>query len=285
MVDEMKEGIMERDEAKNGAWEDVTGQCTLEWANLDRNGGNIEVAHNGAGVAWVGHDVKDGWDARGKYRLTATPEAPDDSIKQLGGAIKVEHFIPDPEPVIAYKAVIERDGEYVSTFAGGDHDGARKYGSLTYCVGEVTESTEGEGVFCFDTLEATQRAYPADRNDSHILRKKGRVVILKVEGIDDMSPGNLNHNRYYKSVKVLSVAWEEEKKEEWVNVTEECKVRTYNFPTLGSWFALEHDGNSVAHLGAETKILARNNYRITLDDFGKGNNNHAGHIKVEKRND
>ena len=74
-------------------------------------------------------------------------------------------------------------------------------------------------------------------------------------------------------------------KEEWVNVTEECKVRTYNFPTLGSWFALEHKGNAVAHLGAETKILARDNYRVTLDDFGKGTNHHPGHVKVEKRND
>ncbi len=263
-------------EDKRGTWGDVTEECKVKPNYTGHGfGSGVYVEHDENLVISYGAEAHD--ESGDDYRVSFEKD-------RYQGYFKVEHFIPDPEPVIAYKAVIEVDGEYVSTFIGSDYDGADKFGSLTYRVGGVTESTEGEGVFCFDTLGATQMAYPADRNASHILRKKGRVVILKVEGIDDMSPGNLNHNRYYKSVKVLSVAWEEEKKEEWVDVTAECTVRTYNFGTLGSWFALEHDGNSVAHLGAETRILARDNYRTTLDDFGKGSPTHAGHIKVEKRN-
>ena len=270
MVDEMKEGIMGDD--RKGTWEDVTGECKVKPNYTGCGfGGGVYVEHDENLVISYGAEAHD--ESGVGYRVSFSND-------RYQGYFKVEHFIPDPEPVIAYKAVIERDGEYVSTFTGGDHDGARKYGSLTYRVGEVTESTEGGGVFCFDTLEATQRAYPADRSASHILRKEGRVVILKVEGIEDMSPDNLTHNRYYKSVKALSVAWEEERKEEWVDVTEDCTVRLGERGSV----VVCHNGVAVLSFGErvykEETNCGRHGYRVTFEggDF-------QGHFKVEKRND
>ena len=275
-----KEGIM--GDYRKGTWEDVTDDCVVSMAH---NSGGLcaFVQHQGHRIAWLGTrlNVEDKNDPR--YRVTECL-----STVESGG-IKVELFIPDPEPVIAYKTVIEVDGEWVSTFAGSLRGGP--FDELTYRIGETTTSTRGTGIHCADTLKVAKRNYPPANSDDRregFDRKDGRVVILKVEGIGakgEASCMTYRESVVFPSVKVLSVAWEEEKKEEWVNVTGECKVRTYNFPTLGSWFALEHKGSAVAHLGAETKILTRDNYRITLDDFGKGNNDHPGHIKVEKRND
>ncbi|KKL76985.1 hypothetical protein LCGC14_2039400, partial [marine sediment metagenome] len=273
-------------------WEDVTEECALEWWEEASDGtrGHINIQHDGQRVAIVGHqvnaDVGGGFNRRGEYRVTTAPDG------KFSGSIKVEHFIPDPEPVIAYKAVIEVDGEWVSTWAGGPCAGDLE--RLSYAVGRIVTATKGPGVACFTNLESARVAFPSPISkggNGSIPRNHGRLGILEVQtiGVGAPSPNVFDaesRGAYcYPSVKVLSVAWEEEKKEEWVDVTEECTVRTYNFGALGSWFALEHDGNSVAHLGAETKILARGNYRTTLDDFGKGGPTHAGHIKVEKRND
>ena len=156
-----KEGIME--DNRKGTWGDVTEECKLTWHRYPL-GAYAEVRHDNRSIAFLGPKLR--ISENRDYRVVNEDGTSDDHT----GYMRVEHFIPDPEP-------------------------------------------------------------------------------------------------------------------EWVDVTEECTVRTYNFGASGSWFALEHEGNSVAHLGAETKILARFNYRTTLDDFGKGSPTHAGHIKVEKRND
>ena len=97
MVDEMKEGIMERDEAKRGAWENVTEECTLEWWKdaFDGTKGHIDIQHDGQRVAIVGHqvnaDVGGAFGQRGEYRVLTTPDG------TYSGTIKVEHFIPEPE--------------------------------------------------------------------------------------------------------------------------------------------------------------------------------------------
>ena len=269
-----KEGIME--DNRKGTWEDVTGECTLDWANLNNDGGNISVDHNGIGVAWVGWGVKDGWFDHEEYRITTAPES--DGVKQRAGAIKVEHFIPDPEPVIAYKAVRVEDGEWVSTYV---------LPGLVYAIGKTTACHDGAGIHCFNTLREAQKAYPADRSAGQFFRRAGRVAILEVEALGAPTRrmlGGYHDDQQvicYPSVKVLSVAWEEEKKEEWVDVTKECTIG-FQKGYHGGYATVHHDRRCVATLGKcgyEETYNCGGCYRVTFtgSDF-------AGFFKVEKRN-
>ncbi len=137
-----KEGIME--DNRKGTWEDVTEECALEWWEEASDGtkGHINIQHDGQRVAIVGHqvnaDVGGGAGRRGEYRVITIPDG------KHSGSIKVEHFTPDPEPVIAYKAVIERSGMWASV--------THYHGVLVYAVGETVESTHGTGIHCFATL-------------------------------------------------------------------------------------------------------------------------------------
>ena len=271
---------MERDEAKNGAWEDVTEGCALTWGY---KGHEIKVVHDGIIVAIVGQRVNHinsgglGKAGDKAYRVTVTP----DSDPLWSGKIKVEHFIPDPEPVIAYKAVRVEDGEYLSVLtgsvAGEDFHGSKGKQALRYIVGEST-SALGAGIFCMESLEWAKVHYV----EGMTLRASGPVAILEVEGIGSQvkvgttrPEGSVN----YPSVKVLSVAWEEEKKEEWVDVTAECKAEF----TVGC-VRITHNGIHVVDLGQKAQDLHVAGYRVSskpnsLDE------DYAGFIKVEKRND
>ena len=264
---------------EKGTWEDVTGECELTWGY---KGHEIKVVHDGVIVAIVGQRVNHinsgglGKIGDKAYRVTVTP----DSDPLWSGKIEVEHFIPDPEPVIAYKAVIEKDGGYVSTFAGSPP--GQQFDELTYRMGQTTTSSRGTGIHCADTLEVAMRNYPpADSDDRRegFDRKDGRVVILKVEGIGVKGEADSFAHResvVFPSVKVLSVAWEEEKKEEWVDVTEECTVRL-----LGSGFvSIRHNDCKVAEVGHKLWGKPNNGYRVTFTE-----SDYAGFSKVEKRND
>ncbi len=129
MVDEMKEGIMERDEAKNGVWGDVTDDCVVSVA-YNSGGLCAFVQHDGHRIAWLGTrvNVEDKNDPC--YRVTEYP-----STVESGG-IKVEHFIPDPEWVdvtmeclpYMYRAYdgsesnveVRHDGNIVATLGGDE---------------------------------------------------------------------------------------------------------------------------------------------------------------------
>ncbi len=95
---------------RKGTWEDVTEDCTLDWWTNSWNNsrGHIDVNHNGHRVAIVGHqvntDVGSVWEQRGEYRVTTAPDG------RHSGTIKVEHFIPDPEPEwvdVTYECEVE----------------------------------------------------------------------------------------------------------------------------------------------------------------------------------
>ena len=289
MVDKMKGEIM--GDNRKGTWEDVTEECALEWWKeaFDGSKGHIDIQHDGQRVAIVGHqvnaDVGGGFNRRGEYRVTTAPDG------KFSGSIKVEHFIPDPEPVIAYKAVIEVDGEWVSTWAGGPSAGGQE--QLSYAVGRTVTATQGPGVACFRDLESAQEAFPSPQrgcSDDAIPRNHGRLLILEVQTIGE---GKLPSNFYgaerrgaycYPSVKVLSVAWEEEKKEEWVDVTMECAPYMYRaYDRSESNVEVRHDGNIVATLGGdEPYVPGKDDYRVT---FARDGVLMSGSIKVEKRND
>ena len=281
MVREMKEGIMEDD--RKGTWEDVTEECGTRPASDDSC---LYVCHPGLGYVRAllgkhgiyGHCVEGGAagdspNARG-YRL-ARPTA---------DTWAIEHFIPDPEPVIAYKAVIEKDGEWVSTFASADqtptkdYPGGQRSQRLTYTIGCVTESTHGPGIYCYPRLRDAKRMYPSG-DGRPIERNVGRLAILEVEATGLGQITNLI-TVCYPSVKVLSVAWEEEKKEEWVDVTDEC-VAEVNARRV----SLMHNGICVALMGHQVNTgcgtLAKD-YRVTT--IPSAHNTFSGFLKVEKRN-
>ena len=261
---------------RKGTWEDVTDECIV---NDDGTCGFVEVRHNGTTVGWLGHRVE-GSKFQKNYRMTSNL-APEDARGGDCGKFKVEHFTPGPEPVIAYKAVIVEDGKYVSTFAGvvdETHD------KLTYSIGETTTSKQGIGIYCADTLEIAMKNYPPANSDERCRafdRRDGRVVILKVEGIGAKGESNCAPHRktfVFPSVKVLSVAWEEEKKEEWVDVTAECKSE-FN----AGYVHITHNGNVVAELGQKSHDTEKDGYRVSSRP-NTINRDHAGFITVEKRN-
>ncbi len=274
-----KGGIMEDD--RKGTWVDVTGDCGTRPASDDSC---LYVCHPGKGYVRAllgkhgiyGHCVEGGAagdspNARG-YRL-ARPTA---------DTWAIEHFIPDPEPVIAYKAVIVDGDKYVSTFAGIDRPYLKEEirTELTYAVGDTTESPHGRGIHCFDSLEAAKDAYPAGEQGEFI-RKAGRVAILKVEAFGEALYWGIGKGAVcYPSVKVLSVAWEGEPpkpKEEWVDVTEELRGEMGIAGYVNVW----HGDICVLSFGSRLHedSMGKANYRVTTT--GKGS---AGRFKVEKRN-
>ena len=283
----MKEGIMERDEAKNGAWEDVTEGCALTWGY---KGHEIKVVHDGIIVAIVGQRVNHinsgglGKAGDKAYRVTVTP----DSDPLWSGRIKIEHFVPDPEPVIAYKAVRVENGKYLSVLVGDRAantlaTGAETSRELQYTINEVTHSPSDAGIFCFETLDGAKAAY-AGLHHAWV-RSLRPLTILEVEaygegvpyGANRRPPGSIN----YSSVKVLSVAWEEEKKEEWVDVTSECKPDS----AFGAGqVKLRHNGVMILSMGANVYVESCSlpNYRVTFINASGG---FQGSFKVEKRND
>ena len=267
-----KEGIME--DNRKGTWEDVTDECII-----DDNGvcGFVEVRHNGVTVGWLGHRVE-GSLFQGNYRMTSSLD-PEDARYGDCGKFKVEHFTPDPEPVIAYKAVRVENGEYLSVLtgsrAGEDFHGSKGKLALRYIVGESI-SAPGAGIFCLESLDWAMNHYVTGST----LRASGPVAILEVEGIG--RPVMVNTTRpagsvNYPSVKVLSVAWEEEKKEEWVDVTGSLVASM----GIAGYVNIFHHGTCVLSVGgsvhADSAGLA--DYRITTTEAGA-----AGRFKVEKRN-
>ena len=284
-----KEGIMEDD--RKGTWADVTGECTLKWWEdaFDGTKGHIDIQHDGQRVAIVGHqvnaDVGSAFGQRGEYRVITTPDG------TYSGTIKVEHFIPDPEPVIAYKAVIEVDGEWVSTWAGGRR--ATDQERLSYEVGQIVTATQGPGVACFRDLESAHEAYPSEgeRGANSIPRNNGRLGILEVQTIGEGKPPvNLYDAKErgiycYPSVKVLSVAWE---KEEWVDITAECKL-TFKAHESGHYIRIGYDDvvedKALGYVGDKVEMNYPYDYRITAYPRKVRGDYDSGCIKVEKRND
>ena len=201
---------------RKGTWEDVTKECALE-LNGTGLGSYVTVRHNNNVMAHLGQVGEiSGLHDKEEYRVTFAAQR-----EGYTGHFTVEHFTPDPEPVIAYKAVIERDGEWKSVYEYGG------FKVSTYTIGETVVSPSGLGIHCFGSLREAQIAYPADENQGKFARDDGRLAILAVEVVDKASrhlSGNDKQQKVccYPSVKVLSVAWEEEKKEEWVVVTDEC---------------------------------------------------------------
>ncbi len=276
-----KEGIME--DNRKGTWEDVTKKCSVQW-NSYSAGSYAGVWHDRAAIAWLGKIPA--VVPNPNYRVTFP-----DGIGELhSGYLKVEHFTPDPEPVIAYKAVIEVDGEWVSTWAGGRRAAADQE-RLFYAVGQIVTATKGPGVACFRELESAHEAYPAEGKGSgtSIPRNDGRLGILEVQTIGE---GTLPFNFHdaesrgaycYPSVKVLSVAWEEEKKEEWVDVTRECKLELWA-EGGGYNINVRHNNKWVFFLGPETSDPKTTGYRVTFPQGGT-KDVHTGTFKIEKRND
>ncbi len=259
---------------RKGTWEDVTEECAVDDTG---HCGFVTVKHNEITVGWLGRRVE-GSKFQGNYRMTST----DNGRHGDCGAFKVEHFIPDPEPVIAYKAVIERSGMWASV--------THYHGVLVYAVGETVESTHGTGIHCFATLAEAKKAYPADRSTGQFFRDRGRIAILGVAGIGtptELRGGYSDDQRVlrYPSVKVLSVAWEEEPpkpKEEWIDITDECEV-TLAHNSGGLCAGVTHGQHRVAWLGTKVNIEDRRDpcYRVTEIPATV----ESGGIKVEKRND
>ena len=270
-----KEEIME--DNRKGTWEDVTNECIV---NDDGTCGFVEVRHNGTTVGWLGHRVE-GSKFQKNYRMTSNL-APEDARDGDCGKFKVEHFTPDPEPVIAYKAVrVDEDGVMRSIMCGSDARWAPVGGhSLDYAVGLNVDGGQ-YGVFCFTTIEGVKDAYVIGT----MPRSSRPLAILKVEAYGE--PVNTSELVgvtlrgdlvSYPSVKVLSVAWEEEKKEEWVDVTAECKSE-FN----AGYVRITHNGNVVAELGQKSHDTEKDGYRVSSRP-NTINRDHAGFITVEKRN-
>jgi len=292
----MKEGIMERDEAKNGAWEDVTEGCALTWGY---KGHEIKVVHDGIIVAIVGQRVNHinsgglGKAGDKAYRVTVTP----DSDPLWSGKIKVEHFIPDPEPVIAYKAVrVDEDGVMRSIMCGSDVTWGPTGGhQLDYEIGQNVDGGK-YGIFCFTTLEGARSAYAMI---NPLPRSSRPLAILRVEAygepVDTSALSGLSTRDdliSYPSVKVLSVAWEEEPpkpKEEWIDITAECHL-TFKEHESGHYIRIGYDGDledePLGYVGEKVEMIYPHKYRITAHPrkVDRGGFD-SGCIKVEKRND
>ena len=288
-----KGGIME--DNRKGTWEDVTGECTVDLSQEEK--GTVNVRYPGREIRLVlnGHGMEP-WAAQGGVDFV-TEQYQDEAksyrvvVNSKSGSFTVEHFIPDPEPVIAYKAVIEVDGEWVSTWAGGPCAGDLE--RLSYAVDRIVTATKGPGVACFTNLELARVAFPSPISKGGkgtIPRNHGRLGILEVQiiGVGAPSPNVFDaesRGAYcYPSVKVLSVAWEEEKKEEWVDVTKECVASLYRASDdSASCVQVHHNGRKMVWFGGDKPYVHSNyNYRVTFSTDGPLA---AGEFKVEKRND
>ena len=278
---------------EKGTWKDVTGECTLNWPFGTGAGKWLELHHGGIARVLLGPNGIDQFHPSGEYRI----------VENLGdsryacGTFRIEQFIPDPEPVIAYKAVrVDGDGVFRSVLIGSGKEhmlgGKNLPPHCEYVIGKRTDGGKN-GVFCFATLEQAKSIYI----DRGYLRSARPLAILEVEAIGEafipdtsttLPTGNVN----YPSVKVLSVAWEEEKKEEWVDVTAECTF------TLSSrwgaqdlrWINMCHDDKEILLFGGDRPTpygvgKDSKQYRITYGHKGYDGIMFAcGGIKVEKRN-
>ena len=273
-----KEGIM--GDNRKGTWEDVTEKC-----HTRRSGDGDSLYVCGPVAEFVRailtqygvtrHCVEGGAcdndNAKG-YRV----------ITNGADSIRVEHFTPNPEPVIAYKAVRVEDGKYLSVLMGSDK--APVYATpgraLEYVVGKET-SGGTMGIFCFRDIEDCKKTY---RARTFYARSSGPIAILEVEATGGEIDVRVSHpigSVNYPSVKVLSVAWEEEKKEEWVDVTRDCTVRLSG--ESGEFIVISHNGLTVAEVGHKLWSTTRKDYRVTSRP-NEGVPEHAGYFKVEKRN-
>ncbi len=272
---------------RKGTWEDVTGECK---AVIKCQGGSywVEIQHGPATnvrltlspkfTPWAVHDGKFSDGVYRDYRVL------DNGGGLETGGFRIEHFIPDPEPVIAYKAVrVDEDGVMRSILCGATDVNYMSDGrQLDYEIGQNVDGGQ-YGVFCFSTVERVKDAYIT----GYMARSRRPLAILKVEAcgkpIDtsELKGITTNHDIIsYPSVKVLSVAWEEEKKEEWVDVTDKCEAIFR--PNLG-YVVVRHEGTAVLSLGSKPfveKFNTEGRYRITFEEGGCG-----GSFKVEKRND
>ena len=265
---------------EKGTWKDVTDECAIKWCNFDEKGAHIIVTHGDATIAYVGDSVCVSYGLPDDYRVTMREEA---VAYWCGGRIRVEQFIPDSEPVIAYKAVrVDEDGVFRSILIGTAQQGmvSPRATQREYEIGETTDGG-GVGVFCFRDIEDCKRAYVTGKFYPRSFRP---IAILKVETTgEEIDPkvtrpnGSVN----YPSVKVLSVAWEEKEEEEWVDVTGRCEV-FWNSYSTGSYAGVKHGDNILVWLGQRPKVVPNLSYRVTFPDgIGK---THTGYIKVEKRN-
>ncbi len=274
-----KEGIME--DNRKGTWEDVTGECALHWHSYSL-GGYAEVQHKGNTIAFLGTETRIS-DNR-NYRVVNNGS----TGASHTGYFKVEHFIPDPEPVIAYKAVRVENGHYRSVLIGSEACDEfyhlKGLDMLDYTIGGATRGAK-KGIYCFVTLEDAKAAYVTGTTWQHA---DCPLAILEVEAIGvelersagEGPIGSVN----YPSVKVLGVAWEEEKKEEWVDVTKECTASLYRSANdTHSCVQVCHDGIDILWLGGDKPhVFSEPKYRVTLSTDGPLA---AGEFKVEKRND
>ncbi len=282
-----KEGIMEDD--RKGTWEEITRECEIDWGSGEKLPTNIRVQHNGDTIAYIGGKCTQQLSCTEDYRVTA----PSQNTGLQAGAIKVEHFIPDPEPVIAYKAVrVDEDGVMRSILCGATDANYMSDGrQLDYEIGQNVDGGQ-YGVFCFSTVEIVKDAYIT----GYMARSRRPLAILKVEAcgkpIDTSELKGIptNHDIIsYPSVKVLSVAWEEEKKEEWVDITAECHL-AFKEHESGHYIRIGYDGEledeALGYVGEKVEMNYPSKYRITahprkVDRGGLD----SGCIKVEKRND
>ena len=290
----VKEGIME--DNRKGTWEDVTNYCGTR-SSVD--GSTFYVCYPGKGYVRAllskhgisGHCVEGGVagdspNAKG-YRL-ARPTA---------DTWAIEHFIPDPEPVIAYKAVrVDEDGVMRSIMCGSDVTWGPTGGhQLDYEIGQNVDGGK-YGIFCFTTLEGARSAYAMI---NPLPRSSRPLAILRVEAygepVDTSALSGLSTRDdliSYPSVKVLSVAWEEEPpkpKEEWIDITAECHL-TFKEHESGHYIRIGYDGDledePLGYVGEKVEMIYPHKYRITAHPrkVDRGGFD-SGCIKVEKRND
>ncbi len=266
---------MAEHDSEQGTWEDVTRECKID--KKDWDGGCVaRIGHNGISVGYLAEGIN--VPLPSEYRVTTGNEG------GSSGYITIEHFIPDPEPVIAYKAVrVDEDGVmrsiFIKNFAGAPNNAPA---ALEYRIGETVIGGEC-GIFCFDSSSRAREVY---RKGKTLLPRFSQPMrILEVEAIGEQIPeGKIPSTALripgcvnYPSVKVLSVAWEEEKKEEWVDVTADCQSE------FGMGYVrITHNGTPVADLGARLGDKHAVGYRITprpnsIDDT------QAGFIKVEEK--
>ena len=264
---------------RRGTWEDVTEGCELKWPIGTRIGKWLELHHGGSARALLGPGAIQSYGGDREYRII---ENPGDTHYSCG-TFRIEHFIPDPEPVIAYKAVrVDEDGVMRSIMCGSDVTWGPTGGhQLDYEIGQNVDGGK-YGIFCFTTLEGAKSAYAMI---NPLPRSSRPLAILRVgaygEPVDTSALSGLSARHdliSYPSVKVLSVAWEGEKKEEWVDVTDELRVEMGLEGYVNVW----HGGVCVISFGSRLHedSMGKDKYRVTTT-----NESFAGRFKVEKRND
>lgn len=187
----------------------------------------------------------------------------------------------EPQVPVVYKQVAVRDGKYWSSFVGVPNSayspGLVGLPALEYKVGEVTTSPTLDGIFCHrDRALALQRA--KDRADVHT----GLSALLECYPIGVRTGSGFCN---YPAVYVLRELWreEEEPKEKWVDVTDECTVYLMKCGVdspNGAYIEVDHRGVYVLGLGGKRcSVLATDpRYKVELLETRS-----VGGFKVFKR--